>query len=81
MLRKLKRNNMKNINIPNRYMNVDQLSEYLKISKSNIYKRTTNGSIPVIKMNKRVIFDREEIDRWMSNGCESYYEIPQLKVA
>ncbi len=72
---------MKNINIPNRYMNVDQLSEYLKISKSNIYKRTTNGSIPVIKMNKRVIFDREEIDRWMSNGCESYYEIPQLKVA
>ncbi len=81
MLRKLKRNNMKNINTPNRYMNVDQLSEYLKISKSNIYKRTTNGSIPVIKMNKRVIFDREEIDRWMSNGCESYYEIPQLKVA
>ena len=72
---------MKNINIPNRYMNVDQLSEYLKISKSNIYKRTTNGSIPVIKMNKRVIFDREEIDRWMSNGCESYFEIPQLKVA
>lgn len=72
---------MKNINIPNRYMNVDQLSEYLKISKSNIYKRTTNGSIPVIKMNKRVIFDREEIDRWMSNGCESYFEVPELKVA
>lgn len=72
---------MKNIYVPNRYMNVNQLSEYLKISKSNIYKRTTNGSIPVIKMNKRVIFDREEIDRWMSNGCESYFEVPELKVA
>jgi excisionase family DNA binding protein len=72
---------MKNLNVPNRFMNVNQLSEYLKISKSNIYKRTTNGSIPVIKMNKRVIFDREEIDRWMSNGCESFFEVPELKVA
>lgn len=72
---------MKNMNVSNRYMNVKQLSEYLKISKSNIYKRTTNGSIPLIKMNKRVIFDREEIDRWMSNGCDSYFEVPELKVA
>jgi excisionase family DNA binding protein len=72
---------MESINVPNRYMNVNQLSEYLKISTSNIYKRTTNGSIPVIKMNKRVIFDREEIDRWMSNGCDSSFEVPELKVA
>lgn len=64
-----------------RYMNVKQLSEYLQISTSNIYKRTTNGSIPVIKMNKRVIFDKEEIDKWMSSGCDSNLEIPSLKVA
>lgn len=62
-------------------MNVKQLSEYLQISTSNIYKRTTNGSIPVIKMNKRVIFDKEEIDKWMSSGCDSNLEIPSLKVA
>jgi excisionase family DNA binding protein len=65
----------------NRYMNVTQLSEYLKISKSNIYKRTTNGTIPLIKMNKRVIFDKEEIDKWMSNGCNTTFEFPILKVA
>lgn len=64
-----------------RYMNVKQLSEYLQISTSNIYKRTTNGSIPVIKMNKRVIFDKEEIDKWMSSGCISNLEFPTLKVA
>ncbi len=64
-----------------RYMNVKQLSEYLQISTSNIYKRTTNGSIPVIKMNKRVIFDREEIDKWMSNGCNNNFEFPELKIA
>ncbi|GAA4057729.1 helix-turn-helix domain-containing protein [Flavobacterium chungnamense] len=64
-----------------RYMNVKQLSEYLQISTSNIYKRTTNGSIPVIKMNKRVIFDKEEIDKWMSSGCDSNLQIPSLKVA
>ena len=72
---------MKNINDPNRYMNVNQLSEYLKISKSNIYKRTTNGTIPVIKMNKRVIFDRVEIDKWMSNGCMLDADFPKLRVA
>lgn len=65
----------------NKYMNVQQLSEYLKISKSNIYKRTTNGTIPLIKMNKRVIFDKEEIDKWMSNGCNTTMEFPILKVA
>lgn len=65
----------------NKYMNVQQLSEYLKISKSNIYKRTTKGTIPLIKMNKRVIFDKEEIDKWMSNGCNIAMEFPILKVA
>lgn len=74
----MKTESMKTIN---RYMNVNQLSEYLKISKSNIYKRTTNGSIPVIKMNKRVIFDREEIDKWMSNGCINNFDFPELKIA
>ena len=64
-----------------RYMNVKQLSEYLQISTSNIYKRTTNGSIPVIKMNKSVIYDKEEIDKWMSSGCDSNLQIPSLKVA
>lgn len=70
-----------NNKLTGRFMNVKQLSEYLKISTSNIYKRTANGSIPFIKMNKRVIFDREEIDKWMSSGCDSNLEIPTLKVA
>ena len=69
------------MNTENRYLNVKQLSEYLKISTSNIYKRTTNGSIPIIKMRKRVLFDKEEIDRWMSNGCDSNFEMPSLKAA
>lgn len=69
------------MNIENRYLNVAQLAEYLQISKSNIYKRTTNGSIPIIKMRKRVLFDKYEIDKWMSNGCDSNFEMPTLKVA
>ncbi|WP_374506188.1 helix-turn-helix transcriptional regulator [Flavobacterium sp.] len=69
------------MNIENRYLNVAQLAEYLQISKSNIYKRTTNGSIPIIKMRKRVLFDKYEIDKWMSNGCDSNFEMPTLKAA
>jgi excisionase family DNA binding protein len=64
-----------------RYLTVTMLSEYLHISTSNIYKRITANSIPHIKMDKRVLFDREQIDWWMSNGCQFQSEFPTLRTA
>jgi excisionase family DNA binding protein len=64
-----------------RYLTVKMLAEYLHISTSNIYKRITENSIPHIKMEKRVLFDREQIDKWMSSGCQSQSEFPTLKSA
>jgi excisionase family DNA binding protein len=64
-----------------KYLTVKMLSEYLHISTSNIYKRITDNSIPHIKMEKRVLFDREQIDQWMSSGCQSQSEFPTLKSA
>ncbi len=64
-----------------RYLTVKMLAEYLHISTSNIYKRITDNSIPHIKMDKRVLFDREQIDQWMSNGCQCQSEFPTLKSA
>ena len=42
---------------------------------------TKDNSIPHIKMDKRVLFDREQIDWWMSNGCQFQSEFPTLKTA
>lgn len=65
--------------IEQRYFTVKMLAEYLHISTSNIYKRITDNSIPHIKMDKRVLFDKEQIDQWMSNGCQFQSEFPKFK--
>lgn len=67
--------------IQSRYLTVKMLAEYLHISTSKIYKKITDNSIPHIKMEKRVLFDREQIDQWMSCGCQSKHEFPNLKSA
>lgn len=50
-----------NINNP---MDVKDLSAYLKISASTIYKFTSTRSIPYYKNGKRLFFKREEINDW-----------------
>lgn len=50
-----------NINNP---MDVKDLSAYLKISASTIYKFTSTRSIPYYKNDKRLFFKREEINDW-----------------
>jgi excisionase family DNA binding protein len=64
-----------------KYLTVKMLAEYLHISTSNIYKRITDNSIPHIKMDKRVLFDRDQIDQWMLSGCQYEFEFPTLKSA
>ncbi len=71
----------KPLTIMSRYLTVKMLSEYLHISTSNIYKRITTNTIPHIKMEKRVLFDREQIDHWMLSGCQCQSEFPTLKSA
>lgn len=67
--------------IESRYLTVKMLAEYLHISTSNIYKRITDNSIPFIRMEKRVLFDRNQIDQWMLSGCLNESEFPTLKSA
>jgi excisionase family DNA binding protein len=67
--------------IQSRYLTVKMLAEYLHISASNIYKKISDNSIPHIKMDKRVLFDRDQIDQWMSSGCQCQFEFPTLKSA
>lgn len=54
------------------------LGEYLSVSKSYIYKRVSNQSIPYKKIGKSTRFNRDEIDKWVSNGCKMDYKLPTL---
>ncbi|NQT57426.1 MAG: helix-turn-helix domain-containing protein [Bacteroidetes bacterium] len=52
------------------YMNVDQLSDYLGISASAIYTMSSKGTIPRTKLGNRVIFNKDEIDKWLRERNE-----------
>ena len=61
-----------------RFLDMDQLSEYTTLSKSHIYKKVMTKEIPFIKAGKKTIFDREQIDTWLLNGCQMIDDIPDI---
>ena len=53
------------IQVNNAPMNVKEVSKYLNISVSAIYKRTSTCEIPHYKSGKRLYFKKEDIDEWI----------------
>ena len=45
------------------WLTLDELADYLKTPKSTLYKLCRKGIISGHKLGKRLLFDREEIDR------------------
>ena len=48
-------------------MNVEQLANYIDLSKSHIYKKTSTREIPHYKRGKKLYFSKQEIDKWIFN--------------
>ena len=47
-------------------MDIDQLCEYLKVTRQWVYERTHLYEIPFIKLSNKVLrFKRKEIDKWL----------------
>ncbi|MFC1930692.1 helix-turn-helix domain-containing protein [Chloroflexota bacterium] len=46
---------------------VEDLSNYLRIPKSTIYKLVREGKIPAQKIGRHWRFRKEAIDRWLEN--------------
>lgn len=51
-------------------MTIDALAEYLKISRSTLYKLVQDGKLPGQKVGKRWRFHREAIDEWLKQHPE-----------
>lgn len=47
------------------FFTIEQLSEYLSLSTSNLYKKVANNEIPYHKIGSRTIFDIDEINTWV----------------
>jgi len=45
-------------------LDINDLSQYIKLSKSSIYKLTMDNKIPFIKTGK-LLFKKEAIDQWL----------------
>ncbi len=48
-----------------KWMNVQQVAEYLSLSTSSIYKLSSNMEIPLVKKGKLLYFLKEDIDNWL----------------
>lgn len=58
--------------------NLDEVCNFTGLSKSHIYKRTMQGSIPHFKQSKHLYFDRVEIETWLKeNRIKTFQEIDQ----
>ena len=47
-------------------LNLDQAAEYVSLSKSAIYKKTSERNIPHFKKGKKLYFKRSELDAWLT---------------
>ncbi len=52
---------------PDKVLTIDDLSAYLKISKSTLYKLVREGKIPCQKVGRHWRFLKAAIDRWLEN--------------
>lgn len=56
-----------------------QITEYLNVSKSFIYKMTSSNNIPHSKKGEKLFFDKEIITKWvLENKISTQDEIEQI---
>ena len=51
--------------LPNVF-NLNQAAEYVSLSKSAMYKKTAERTIPHFKQGKKLYFKRSELDDWLT---------------
>ena len=48
-----------------RWLTIEELSGYLKLSRSKLYQMAQKGELPGSKIGTQWRFDRNRIDEWM----------------
>ncbi len=50
-----------------KWMTLEEVADYLQVSKDTIYRLVQRGEIPASKISNLWRFKREEVDAWMKN--------------
>jgi excisionase family DNA binding protein len=61
-----------------RFLDVQELTDYIHMSESYVYKKVSKNQIPHIKLGTRTLFERNQIDNWVINGGAMKEELPAL---
>jgi excisionase family DNA binding protein len=48
-----------------RYMPLSAVSVYVHLSEKTLYSKVCKREIPYVKAGGRLLFDKEEIDKWI----------------
>lgn len=57
---------MGNMDTLDKWLTIDELASYIKLSRTKLYGMAQRGEIPAAKIGTQWRFDRLEIDQWMS---------------
>lgn len=52
-------------------MTIEDLAEYLKVTRRTIYEWLKHNKIPAVKLVGQWRFRKEKIDAWLENSTES----------
>jgi excisionase family DNA binding protein len=58
---------MNNVQIPNRFVNIDEASQFLNVKKSWIYQNHRLLEIPSYNLGRKLCFKLEELDEWVKS--------------
>ena len=53
---------------PGDVLTIDELADYLRISRSTLYKLAQEGRVPCQKVGRHWRFRKQAIDRWLEDG-------------
>jgi excisionase family DNA binding protein len=57
-----------NLEITDRWLSVQEIAQYLGISKETIYRWVESDKIPAHKVGKQWKFQVSEVDSWIKSG-------------
>jgi len=57
------------------YLNIDELSQYLGIKKSNLYGKVQRKEIPFYRVGRLIMFKKDEIDAFMEKCRVECFDI------
>lgn len=67
--------------MPQAFMNVRQLAEYLHLNEKKVYAMAAEGEIPATKLTGKWLFPKSLVDRWLLESCHNGMMADRLLLA